>query len=422
MNQLQQRVRNIILLLLLILSFSLPLSTSVVTVSALLIIGCWFIEGEFENKWNEIRKNPVCIAVLIYIGIHLAGLYWSHNFFDGFLAINKQWKIILLPVLITSIQWDKRWWYITSYISGVSCVMILVYLVKYGIIHYNHLDAYGLLPLIENQIVYTPMLAFATYILYHQVLWGKINGLLRWILLILAISMTCCVFMTKGRIGQVVFFVLMTLLTFQIFPKNFIKATLLTVFILPIIFISAYKNSDIFNKRVNLIYQNITSFERDPVTSIGLRLLFWKNSWIIINKSPWFGDGTGNFKNAYAKTVDHLSPVGITDNPHNQYILVTVQFGIFGLCGLLAIFLVQIYQSRKITDDWQRIRLAFPIFFLVIMTTDSYLNTHSSSFLFSLLSAIFFKKTPIEESGYKSLSLQIQKKDIEMGTVTQHNN
>jgi O-antigen ligase len=35
--------------------------------------------------------------------------------------------------------------------------------------------------------------------------------------------------------------------------------------------------------------------------------------------------------------------------------------------------------------------MAFPLFFLVIMTTASYLNVYGSGFLFSLFSAVLFK-------------------------------
>ncbi len=80
-----------------------------------------------------------------------------------------------------------------------------------------------------------------------------------------------------------------------------------------------------------------------------------------------------------------------TANPHNQYIFVAVQLGVFGLLGLITLFSIEIMQAWRTNDGWQRIRLAFPLFFLVIMITDTYLDTHNSGFLFSLFSAVFYK-------------------------------
>jgi O-antigen ligase len=236
------------------------------------------------------------------------------------------------------------------------------------------------------------MLAFAIYLLLHQLVWGGIKGLQRWVMLALAGLMIVNIFITKGRVGQLVFFMLMALLLFQYFRRNMLKAALLVLVLLPLVFTAAYRFSPVFQDRMDAIQQNLLTFEKNPDTPVGLRLLFWKNSWEIIKTSPWFGVGTGDFNSAYSQINQQASPdIPSTDNPHNQYILVGVQLGLFGLVSLLGLFFTQIYQAVRITDGWERIRLAFPLFFLTIMLTDSYLNTYGSAFLFSLFSAVFFK-------------------------------
>jgi O-antigen ligase len=143
---------------------------------------------------------------------------------------------------------------------------------------------------------------------------------------------------------------------------------------------------------MDLVWQDIAAPEKNPETGVGLRLIFWENSMEIIRSSPWLGVGTGGFNLAYAKVNQQRSPnVPTTDNPHNQYISAAVQQGVFGVLGLLGLFGVQLYQSRRTRDGWERIRLAFPLFFLTIMATDCYLNTPSSGFLFALFSAILSK-------------------------------
>jgi O-antigen ligase len=392
MAALQQQVGEITSWLLIFLAFCLPLSTSVVTILALLIFVCWIIEGGYRQKWREIRTNPVCLAVFIYLGVYLIGICWTDDLSEGIAVLMKQWKLMLLPVFLTTVRWQRRWWYVGAYIAGVSCVMLLVYLVASGAILYDEVDARGHLTLIGNQIVYTPMLALAIYLLMHQVLWSEARGWQQWSMSLLAGFMTVCVFITKGRAGQMVFFLLMIVLIFQFFRRSLLNGALLTFFLLPLVFTVAYHVSPVFQERVDRVPKEITMFEKNYNTSVGQRLLYWKNSWEVIKQSPWLGTGTGGFKSSYAQVNLHRSPdMPPTANPHNQYIFVAVQLGVFGLLGLIALFSIEIMQAWRTNDGWQRIRLAFPLFFLVIMITDTYLDTHNSGFLFSLFSAVFYK-------------------------------
>jgi O-antigen ligase len=144
---------------------------------------------------------------------------------------------------------------------------------------------------------------------------------------------------------------------------------------------------------VDAAHHEITTFRANPNTSIGLRLLFWKNSWQIIRRHPLVGVGTGDFRQAYRWVNMQVSPtMVVTDNPHNQYILVLCQFGLLGLGALLAIFFLQIREALQSSGGLQRLRLALPVFFLTIMLTESYLLVYETGFFFSLFSAVLFKR------------------------------
>ncbi len=392
MKPFRQQVSRINSWLLILLAFSLPISTSAITMTAILVLVCWLIEGEFLEKWREIIASPICIAVFVYLGVLLIGLCWTDDLPAGFEAIRKQWKIWLLPVFLTTIRWERRWWYVAAFIAGVTVTMLLIDFAWVDLFHYIGVTFPDDFSLISNNIVYTPMLALAIYLLLHQLLWGEMKGSQRWLMLVLAGLMIFTLFITIGRAGHVVFFMLMPLLLFQYLRRNLLKAVLLTLVLLPLVFTVAYRFSPVFHERMNLVRQNITTFDKNQDTSVGQRLVFWKNSWLIIRESPWLGVGTGGFVSAYTQVHQKWSPdMRSTDDPHNQYIFAIVQQGILGLLGLLGLFFVQIQQAWRLTDGWERIRLAFPLFFLVIMTTASYLNVYGSGFLFSLFSAVLFK-------------------------------
>ena len=54
--------------------------------------------------------------------------------------------------------------------------------------------------------------------------------------------------------------------------------------------------------------------------------------------------------------------------------------------------MTQFYLALKSKDECGRLRLAFPLFFLVIMLTESYLLIHETGILFSLFAAVLYKE------------------------------
>ncbi len=242
------------------------------------------------------------------------------------------------------------------------------------------------------------MLALASYFLFHGLIWGGIRGPLRWCMALLAALFVCTVLATDGRAGHLVFFILLILLLFQYFRGKVYKAILLTLVLIPLLFAAAYNLSPHFQARLDHAIEDIQIFHKNQDTSVGLRFVRWRNSWEIIRQSPWLGSGTGGFTAAYQEVHQRLSPaLPMIDNPHNQYLFVLTQWGILGLLLLLNIFFAQIRQAGLNADGRGRMQLAFSLFFLTIMLTESYLSVHGTGFLFSLLGAVLFKKERLDQ-------------------------
>ncbi len=383
-----------------IMAFSLPLSTSALSILALLILAVWLVEGGYRGKLRVIIVNPVAMAVLVYLALYVIGLLWTEDLAGGLDVIKKYWKLMLLPVFLTAVRWELRRVYAAFFVAGMTIAMTMTYLAWFGLLHYADVTTTHLTRGTFH-VIYNPMLAFAIYLLGHEVVWGKPGDARRWPLVGLIGLMVLNMFITEGRSGQIVFFVLLALLCLQIFRKSILRAVLILAFLLPAIFAVGYHFSPVFHGRVDRAYSEICQFQRNPNTSVGLRLLFWQNSWEIIKKSPWLGEGTGDFESAYAEVNKRQSPrMGTTDNPHNQYVLVLCQLGLLGLAGLLAIFGIQIRQAFVGPDGWERIRLVFPLFFMTIMCTESYLIIAQTGFLFSLFSAVLYARKVSPQPGF----------------------
>jgi O-antigen ligase len=352
---------------------------------------CWIIEGDYRNKLAEMFSNEVSIAVFLYLGLHVAGLLWSADKAGGFSMLEKQWKLLLMPVFLTIVQPSHRRRYMYFFLGGLVAVMLTTYLAWWDLFHFD-----GVTPEHPTRrmfhVVYNPLLALGFYMVIHEVLWGGLTAGRRTCAIFIALAMALNMFITEGRAGQVAFFAMLVLLLLQYYRKNVLKGIVIACVTLPLIFLAGYNLSPTFHKRVKMVREEVSMFSENPNTSIGLRLLFWKNSWEIIKENPLVGVGTGDFAQEYAAINSTSSPDMVsTDNPHNQYILVLCQFGLLGLASLLSIFYVQVKQAFAVGDEYRRIRLAFPVFFLIIMLSESYLIVYETGFAFSLFSAVFYK-------------------------------
>jgi O-antigen ligase len=379
-----------------LLAFAVPLSTSAVSVLAILILLLWLIEGKFIAKGLEIFSHPVALALLAFLALLCLGLLWTDNFTAGLQALKDQWKLILFPVLLTAVTYRHRSVYLYAFLAGMTVAMTITFLARLGLVQYADVSPTHLTPKTFH-VIYNPLLAFAIYLALHESLWGlaRQKPRIRLLLLPLAGLMTVNMFMTEGRTGQLVFLVLTGLLLFQFFAKNRIKAIGAILLLLPTISIIGYLYSPTFQQRVNLAWQEIEHFQENPDTSVGMRLLFVRNTLEIISKRPCFGVGTGDFRAAYAEVNSKRSPASIaTDNPHNQYVLIAAMLGIPGLVFLLLIFITMVVQAKFLQSNIQRLGIALPLFFLIIMLAESYLTVYQTAFFFVIMAAALYKKKP----------------------------
>ncbi len=381
--------------LLVLLAFALPLSTSAVSVLAILILLFWFVEGGFTKKCVEIFFNSVVVTVLSFLAVLCLGLLWTDDLAAGAEVVREHWKIVLLPVFLAATGYQYRSLHLYSFLAGMSLAMLITFLAWFDLLHYADVTPTHLTHKTFH-VVYNPLLAFAAYLAFHEAIWGQAGqrkSVIRAGLFSLAGLMSLNMFMTEGRTGQVVFLVLMGLLLLQIFEKNRFRAVLAICLLLPTICVTGYLCSSVFQQRVDTAWREINGFGKNPDTSVGMRMLFFQNSLELIRRHPWFGVGTGDFQAAYAEVNREKSPFSIaTDNPHNQYVLTTVMLGLPGLLSLLLIFITMFAQAWLIHDEKRRIRFAFPLFFLIIMLAESYLTIYETGFFFSLFSAVLFSR------------------------------
>ena len=126
---------------------------------------------------------------------------------------------------------------------------------------------------------------------------------------------------------------------------------------------------------------------------IGLRIIFLKNSYRLYTENRLIGVGTGDFPSEYKKINQINTPSWQnTSNPHNMYILITMQLGLIGLVSMLSIFYYQIKLSFNSSNRlFKDLGITLPLVFLVLMWSDSYLLGHYTTLVFVFFSSFLYK-------------------------------
>ena len=389
--------------LLIILAFLMPLTVFGANLIIVIICLLWLFSGNYKSKFHQIINNKLLLASIVFFCLHVIGLLWTEDLIWGLHIVHKMWYFLLLfPVLFTIVKKDYIKFYISAFLLAITLTEVASYLVWFEIISpFKNATDQNPTPFMSH-ISYNPILAFAIYLVMHEVFFNKkLTNLLFSFYSFFAISMTINMFITGGRAGHVAFFVMLSILIFQVLDKQRVKSLIAILILIPAIFITSYQTSNLFQDRVDTAIHEILTFSDtggyDPNTSshtsVGARINFAINSWEAVKKNPIIGIGTGDFPNEYKKINQINSPeLPNGTNPHNMYVLVLSQLGLLGLASMLSIFYFQVKLSFNSPSKLIRdLGITLPLMFLVMMLSDSYLLGHYTTLMYIFFSSFLYK-------------------------------
>jgi len=389
--------------LIILYAFSLPISVAVNNIFAALMLLFWLFRGNYIETWLLIKRSKVLQAFLLFIVLHIVGMLWTDDLSWGWHVFRKEWMFLFAPILMSLVKKEHIRYYLSAFLLSMTFSEIISYLIWFKAIPpIFHASIYDPTPFIHHTS-YNPLLAVAIYLMGNFILFDQTLGIKQKLVLgFFVITMSINMFITGGRAGQVGYLFALTILFFQYFDKNFLKALFVSTLVVGGVFFTAYFVSQIFQDRIHLVVSEIENFDSDTTdmnNSVGLRINFVINTIEIIKKDPVIGVGTGDFKKRYEEVNREKTPNVVTaKHPHNMYLLEMAQFGLIGLAVLLYIFYTQISFAGTEKDHMRkRVGIFLPLFFMVIMLSDSYLLGHHTTNLFILFSAFLYR--PFDETG-----------------------
>lgn len=327
------------------IAFALPISTTMTDILFVAAVALTILAGSWQEKLHIIIHTRIIFVFLLFFLMFVIGTVYSVAPHHQALDMASKYDKFLLGAFLTPLFVDVRWRRYAIYAFALAMIVTLILSYIKFMIGFSWKFDFGAASVFKDHIQTNFLMAFMAYL----TAWFAVNKpRYRWfcVLLILALVINI-LFLSQGRSGYFVFVALMALLLWQTLRWRGLLYALIGSLIL---IIAAYSFSPSFKQRINEITSDMQLYHQgNPDSSVGRRMSYTHNSLKLVAQHPIIGTGTGSFAHDYANIKP--TPAILTVNPHNEYLNITVQFGLIGLALLIFMFYVHAADSRKLPQD-----------------------------------------------------------------------
>ena len=362
-------------LLFVLLAVFIPTSIAITNLIIGLLALCWILERNFKAKFNIIKSSKWMHAVFALIGFYVLGMLWGDQHLNASWQFQRLALLLVFPVLMTMNLTQKTIkiaifaFLGTAFISGLTAIAInnniILPLGNYlsfieiswrnsAFISYNY-----------HNVILSLAFTLSLYVLIERK--SNYPYLLFFFIVVYAIS----IFTERGRAGQVIFN-----LSSIFYIIYYHRRTLFRLFALLVLLFSfqfvIYKSTNVYKDRFDVVSNIIkNNGDIDQGNMKDIRYVFFKETLNRILEKPIMGYGTGSFGTIFKEQVKSEYIFERKTTPHNQYLYIWFELGIFGLLLLLLIFYYQLKELFRKSHGVHRVLL--PLSFIFLMLVDSYL-------------------------------------------------
>ena len=334
----------------------------------------WIFEGGFNEKLKQIISSKWMLAVLALISFYGLAMLWGDNHENSSWIFQKLPLLLMFIVFATTNFKQKTLklgaiaFLITTFISALIAIAI-----DFGIIQelYNYTNMISLNNNHKSAFIkynyHNLLLAFSALLCFYLLIEKQTKYPI--ILLLFILIYGWSIFSEAGRAGHLIF-----ILFFILYSAYYIKQKALIILgllgLLSVILIGAYKFSHPFKVRIDEGLEVVLNKGKRPGKIKDIRYVYVQESINYIKEKPFLGYGTGSFGTIFNREVKSGHKFHTHTTPHNNYLYVWFELGIFGIVLLLSIFYFQIRELLVLKNGFHRIIL--PLMFMTIMLVDSY--------------------------------------------------
>ena len=396
-----------------LLGFSVPISVALDNLLlAVVLLGALF---SLSAVWRITVRHPVARAAWLLFAILFAAMFYGATPLreaGGILA--KYMDLAFIPLFMLALTDEairRKAQY--AFLASMGLTLSLSFLVGLGLLpvqHWMNVFATPANPVIfHSHITQNNMMAFAVFLALLNLRAAAVRGVQAAWGLFALLGTINVLFMVRGRTGYLILLALLGWFAWTTLARRMRshgrtwgwRQGVAVIVALTGLAVAAYQASPRLHDRVGLVVSEYQAWQPDHGrdTSTGQRLDFYHNTLQIVRQHPVFGVGTGGFPAAFAQQTQGKD-VPQTRNPHNEYLMVTVQTGVFGLALLLYLFHTQ-WRCAPLLDApfGQDAARGLVLAYLVNCLFNSPLLDHADGLFFAFMTAVLFAGVGREEKN-----------------------
>lgn len=378
--------------------FFMPFATAPTNIFAGLTI-LTFLLALFASRQllEPLRIRPVQLALGLYVLVLLGTLWTTAPEPEVREAVGKYAKLLMLPVAAALCWGDEKTsrrallaFFAGSTVLAASCYLVWLGWMPDSEQGFWRVGTSGNAYAFKSYITIGILLGFIAMACFRYFSYA---GSVRSRALAIAMGIFFAVptiFLIRGRTGYVVMFVGLVVLSLLYFRKNLklVAASLLSIVAL---FCSFYVFSDNVKLRVDDLISELQNYsDTREMNSSGMRMAFYTGGVKLIAAHPVYGTGTGSFSEGFAPMSAEYWPKGTKGHlgrhqPHSEYILMGVQFGVIGLAAYIALLVSLAWTARTARTFESDTLLLLCAIFGVASMFNSLLWDHTEGYWLAIL-------------------------------------
>jgi len=380
-----------------LLGFSLPISTALDNILFVGILAAWLCAGDWQGKLARLRTNPPALALLALLALAALGTAWGLGsggerlrYFGKYANLLLALSLLTLPLAAT-----QRQRAFAGFGAAIVVTVLLSYVIRFAPLpaHWFAADQGPQNPVVfKAQITHGFFVALGCFVFLVGALQAS-DRRWRWGLGGAAALAAGNVLITHGRTGHLVLATLAVYLFIHRFRWRGALAAGVALAAAGLV-AQQFPESAVMSrlhKGINEIRQ--WEYGRADASSMGERMQFAATSLRIIAERPLLGVGTGGFEDAYREKIS-VTQARVSNNPHNQYLLTTVQLGLPGLLFLLAAFAVLWHTAARLEPAAQLLARGLLLAYAVGNVFNSFHYDHAEALFFAWAMGLLFCGLP----------------------------
>lgn len=379
------------------LGFAIPLSTTLSGVLIATIIGCWLLSARWKAfPWSTPAAKISLAWLSLLLFLALSALY-SKGSIEEIAQGFQKYHELLLPLLLIPFLYQQP--LLRQKVHYAVLAALLLTLLSSLADFSGIIDVGGRFEhSIKSPITHSLLMAVLAY-------WSLIKAFdsntprYGWLVVTL-FSLVNIFAVVEGRTGYFVSLVLGLLFITQRFG---LKRILVIAPLGVILFTVALYSVPRLHERITEMGEGVLAFseygtlytaemakksvDEHDFNSMTVRLEYLARSLKLAASAPLFGSGVGAFKAGYRELAEPGSQ--LSSNPHNEFLMITIQLGITGLVLLALVLWITYSEVRGRQDFPSRLQSGLLAAFVVNSMLNSTLLDHTEGYLFLFMWAVW---------------------------------